>query len=53
MSRLLGLATLLTGMATALMAAGAAVPEIDGSTAVAAVVLVAGGVLVIRARRKK
>jgi hypothetical protein len=53
MAKLLGLATVLMGMATALMAAGAAVPEIDGSTTVAAVALVAGGILVIRARRKK
>ncbi len=53
MTKLIGLTAMLMGMATALMAAGAAVPEIDGSTTVAAVALLAGGALVIRARRKK
>jgi hypothetical protein len=53
MTKLLGLAVVLMGMATALTAAGAVAPEIDGSTTVAALALLAGGVLVIRARRKK
>ena len=53
MAKLLGLAAVLMGTATALLAAGAAAPEIDGTTAVAAVALLAGSVVVIRARRKK
>ena len=53
MTRLLGLAMVLMGTATALMAVGAVAPEIDGSTTVGAVALLAGGVLVVRARRKK
>ena len=52
MAKLLGLAAVLMGTASALIAAGSAVPEIDGSTAISAVALVAGALLVIRARRK-
>ncbi len=33
--------------------AAVAVPEIDGSTAVSSVVLIAGGLVVLRSRRKK
>lgn len=32
--------------------AGATVPEIDGGSAVAAVALISGGILVLRSRRK-
>jgi len=53
MTRILGMAAALLGMSTALMAAGAAAPEIDASTGVAAATLLLGGILVIRGRRKK
>ena len=43
---------LLTGTTTFAFAGGA-VPEIDANSAVAAVALVAGGLLVMRGRRKK
>lgn len=45
---------LLAGTATFAMAGGlTAVPEVDGNSAVAAVALVSGGLLVLRTRRKK
>ncbi len=50
--RLLGLMTVLLGLGTTLMA-GITAPEIDGSTGAAALTLLAGGVLVLRGRRKK
>ena len=50
--RILGLALVIAGLAgTAL--AGSVAPEIDGSTASAAVALVAGGLIVLRARKRK
>ncbi|HXP83861.1 MAG TPA: hypothetical protein VN841_04040 [Bryobacteraceae bacterium] len=52
MYKVLGLAVLVMGMATALFA-GATSPEIDASTGVAAVALLSGGILVLRARRRK
>jgi len=52
MTKLLGLVLVLMGMATSLTAT-AVTPEIDGSTAVSAVVLLAGATLVIRGRQKK
>jgi hypothetical protein len=52
MAKTLGVAVLLLGISTALMA-GFTSPEIDGSTGVAAVALIAGSILVIKGRRKK
>jgi len=43
---------LLTGMATFAFA-GTPVPEVDANSAVAAVALISGGLLVMRARRNK
>ena len=48
------LATLIVLTGTATFAfAGTPVPEIEGNSAAAAVALVSGGLLVLRARRKK
>jgi hypothetical protein len=44
---------LLVGTATFALAGDNRVPEIDGNAAVAAVALISGGMLVLRARRKK
>ncbi len=52
MMKLLGLTVILAGMATTAMA-GITVPEVDASTGAAALALLAGGVLVLRGRRKK
>ena len=52
MNRIFGLAVMVVGLATVLMA-GNPTPEIDASTGVAAVALLAGGILVLRGRRKK
>jgi len=51
--RLLGLSLFLTGAANCAFAGVPIAPEIDGATAVSAVVLLSGGLLVLRARRKK
>lgn len=51
--KLIGTITVLLAMATFASAGVQAVPEIDGSSAVSAVALIAGGVLVVRSRRKK
>ncbi|HXK02649.1 MAG TPA: LPXTG cell wall anchor domain-containing protein [Verrucomicrobiae bacterium] len=54
MSRVLGFTTVLLVSATAAFAGvSSTVPEIDASTAVGAVALIAGGLVVLRARRKK
>jgi hypothetical protein len=53
MKPLLGLALILMGTSTFALATTANVPEIDGSSAVAAIALVSGGLLVIRGRRKR
>jgi hypothetical protein len=50
MNKLVGFVLLLAGSAA--VASAAAVPEIDPSAAVGAVVLLAGGLAVIRGRRK-
>lgn len=52
MTKLLGVAIVLMGMASALMA-GVSAPEVDASTGAAALALLAGGVLVLRGRRGK
>jgi hypothetical protein len=52
-SKFLGLSLLLAGAASFAFAGVAVAPEIDGASAVSAVVLLSGGLLVLRARRKK
>jgi len=53
MSKIIGFSLLLAGSATVAFAGAIASPEIDGASAVSAVVLLSGGLLVLRARRKK
>ena len=53
MSRLIGFSLLLVGAASFAFGAEAIAPEIDGASAVSALVLLSGGLLVLRARRKK
>lgn len=43
----------LLGASVAVYAVDAQAPEIDGSTAVSTIALVAGGLLVLRGRRKR
>jgi len=50
--KILGMMLLVAG-AAGQMFAGNNAPEIDGSTASAAIALVTGGLVVLRARRKK
>ena len=47
------LLVLLISLATFAFAGGETTPEIDASTAVGGVTLVSGGLLVLRARRRK
>ena len=53
MSKFIGFSLLLTGAASFAFAGAVNAPEIDGASAVSAVVLLSGGLLVLRARRKK
>jgi hypothetical protein len=55
MKRTTGILLLLTGSAAVAMAGAtvAVTPEIDPATAVGALVLIAGGLAVIRGRRRK
>ena len=53
MRTLVAVMLLVLGTSTVLMASQVAVPEIDPTTATAAVALLAGAALVIRGRRKK
>ena len=53
MYKLLGLSLLLVGAASSAFALNVVAPEIDGASAVSAVVLLTGGLLVLRARPKK
>ena len=53
MSKFLGLSFLLAGAASFAFAGISVAPEIDSASAVSAVVLLSGGLLVLRARRKK
>jgi hypothetical protein len=53
MQKILGLALMMVGTSSALMAGAIAVPEIDASTGASALAILAGGILVLRARRKK
>jgi hypothetical protein len=53
MYRILGLSLLLAGVASSAFALDVVAPEIDGASAVSAIVLLSGGLLVLRARRKR
>ena len=53
MSKMIGFSLLLAGSASFALAGATVSPEIDGASAVSAVVLLSGGLLVLRARRKK
>ena len=52
MSKIIGFTLLLAGSASFAFAGVITSPEIDGASAVSAVVLLSGGLLVLRARRK-
>jgi hypothetical protein len=52
MTRMVGMAVLLASVAGAAFG-GFAAPEVDGSSGVAAVGLLAGALLVLRSRKKK
>ncbi len=52
-SKLIGFTLLVTGAASSAFGAVAIAPEIDGASAVSAIVLLSGGLLVLRARRKR
>ena len=53
MNKFIGMSVLLVSMAGFAFAGAPAGPEIDASTGVAALGLLSGGLLVLRARRKK
>ncbi len=53
MSRLIGFSLLLMGAASVAFAGTVVTPEIDGASAASAIVLLSGGLLILRARRKK
>jgi hypothetical protein len=53
MKRLIGLTVLLMGFTGYALAGAPAAPEIDASSGAAAVALLAGGLLVLRARRAR
>ena len=53
MAKFIGFTCLLVGAAGFAFAGNAIAPEIDGASAITAVVLLSGGLLVLRARRKK
>lgn len=51
--KVFGLTLLLACAASSAFAAEVAAPEIDGASAISAVVLLSGGLLILRARRRK
>ena len=53
MSKFIGFSLLLIGAASSALAGPATAPEIDGASAASAIVLLSGGLLVLRAHRKK
>ena len=53
MSKFIGFSLLLVGTASLAFAGTAVAPEIDGASAASAIVLLSGGLLILRARRKK
>jgi len=52
-NKFLGLGLLLVGATSFAFAGTAVAPEIDGASAASAIVVLSGGLLVLRARRKK
>jgi hypothetical protein len=53
MSKFIGFSLLFVSAASFAFAGNVNAPEIDGASAASAVVLLSGGLLVLRARRKK
>ena len=53
MSKFIGFTLLMLGAASGAFAGITLAPEIDGASAASAIVLLSGGLLVLRARRKK
>lgn len=53
MQKILGLVLVMVGASSVLLAGVVTVPEIDASTGASALAILAGGILVLRARRKK
>jgi hypothetical protein len=53
MATLIGLTILLVGVAGYALAGVSSSPEIDASSAVGAVALISGGILVLRTRRRR
>lgn len=53
MTKTIGMVLLLIGLSGLALAGGTNVPEIDSGSAVAAIALFSGALLVLRARRKK
>lgn len=53
MTRFVSFSLLLVGAASFAFAGTATAPEIDGASAASAIALLSGGLLVLRARRKK
>jgi LPXTG-motif cell wall-anchored protein len=51
--KIVGMIVALLGVTSSAFALSVPVPEIDGNSAVAAIALLSGGLLVVRARRKK
>jgi len=53
MQQIIGFSLLLVGAASFAFAGITVAPEIDGTSAASAIVLLSGGLLILRARRKK
>lgn len=53
MNRLIGMSLLVIGAAGFAFASGPIAPEIDGSSASAALALISGGLVILRGRRRK
>ena len=53
MLKFIGFSLLMVGAAGFTFAGAVTTPEIDGASAASAIVLLSGGLLVLRARRKK
>jgi len=53
MSKIIGFSLLLVGASSFALAGVSIAPEIDGASAASAIVLLSGGLLVLRARRTK
>jgi hypothetical protein len=53
MTRFLGLTALIAGLASAAFAGVSSTPEVDATSGAAAIAVVAGGILILRSRKKK